>query len=177
MYIRDDAADAVVASDEKIQAVVQGRAARVFVPGHAAGVAVNACLMFGWMGTLIGAFRLIPVLGENDFGFMVAAVAVGAALATFWTIVLRGHRPGRTLMHRFVLGSLVAGLCVLFVGIARSDSIGVGLSGIGLVLMVGAQRVVAGSSYASFAAFFRAKRTYELTENSEHRPRMSHREP
>jgi hypothetical protein len=167
VYIRDDAADAVVASDEKIQAVVQGRAARVFVPGHAAGVAVNACLMFGWMGTLIGAFRLIPVLGENDFG----------ALATFWTIVLRGHRPGRTLMHRFVLGSLVAGLCVLFVGIARSDSIGVGLSGIGLVLMVGAQRVVAGSSYASFAAFFRAKRTYELTENSEHRPRMSHREP
>ncbi|HKU43253.1 MAG TPA: hypothetical protein VJR89_34065 [Polyangiales bacterium] len=162
MYVKDEAADAVVAADEKIQAALQGRSVMLLVPGHMAGVAVNACLMIGWLGTLIGAFHLFPFLRDSVGWYLIAIAIFSVSLATFWTVILRGHRPGRALMHGFAITSLAIATGMLCLALARSDRVGVGLAGSGLAFMLTAQRIIAGARYAQFTAFFRAKRTYEL---------------
>lgn len=131
------------------------------VPGHVAGVSVNACLMIGGIGTLIGAFHLFPLLKESIGWYLFAIGTFAASLATFWTVVLRGYRPGRSLINYFALASLGAAATLFVLALARTDRIGMGIVGVGLVFHIAAQRLIAGPSYALFTAFFRAKRAHE----------------
>jgi hypothetical protein len=166
VYIRDDAADTIVAKDEKLQAVVQGRAIMLWLPGQTAVVSVNTCLMFGWMGTTMSVYWMVPQLQYMMHWYAIGIVTVMSLMGLAWISVARGYPLGRSRMYVYANATLAVALCVAAVAVARSDWIAAAMAAVGVALTAVAQRLVAGPSYALFSAFVRAKRAYELGSSS-----------
>ncbi len=160
MYTRDEAADTIIAGDEKLQAAVEGRTVLLLVPGHAAGVSTNLCLMFGWMGALIAIYRMVPQLREMMQWYAVAAVTVMSAMGVIYYAVLRGRPSARSRMYAYTITSLAFAIAIVAVALVRADWVAAGLAAVGVVFVAIAVRVVAGPSYALLSAFFRAQRVY-----------------
>ncbi len=133
----------------------------LWLPGQTAGVSVNMCLMFGWMGIAISVYRMVPELRHAMGWYVLGICVLSGAMGVNWFMLVRGHRAGRTRMHWHAVATLAVGVLVTVVALLRSDWIAAGLvaTGVGFVLV--AERLIAGPSYALFAAFYRAKRAYD----------------
>ena len=160
MYIQDESADAVVAKDEKLQSVVQGSAIMLWLPGQGAGVSANMCLMFGWMGTMISVYRMVPQLRYMMQWYALGSVVVMSVMGILYYTLLRGHHAARSRMYAYATFTLIAGAVVAAVALVRADWIAAALAAAGIAFTAVAQRLVAGPDYALLAAFFRAKRAY-----------------
>lgn len=160
VYVRDQDADAIIAKDAKIQDAVQGRSIMLWLPGQGVGVSVNICLTFGWMGSVISVYRMVPQLRYMMGWYVLGILAVLSPMSIIWYAILRGHPAARSRMHAFTIATLVVGIVVSAVALVRGDMIAAGLAAAGLAFTFVALRLVAGPSYALLTAFFRAKRAY-----------------
>jgi hypothetical protein len=161
VYIRDEKADAIVRANAEIQDAVQGRSIMLWLPGQTAGLSVNMCLMFGWMGFAISVYRMVPELRHAMGWYALGICTLSAAMGVNWFMLVRGHPAGRTRMHRHAVVTLAVGALVTAVALLRNDWIAAGLAAAGVVFALVAQRLIAGPSYALFAAFYRAKRAHD----------------
>jgi hypothetical protein len=161
VYIRDEKADAIVSANAKMQDAVQGRSILLWLPGQTAGLSVNLCLMFGWMGAVISVYRMAPVLRQTMGWYALGICVLSLAMGVHWFMLVRGHRAGRSRMYWHAIATLAVGAVITAVALLRSDWVAAGLAGVGVIFSMVAQRLIAGPSYALFAAFYRAKRAYD----------------
>jgi hypothetical protein len=166
MYISDQSADATIVTNDKIRAAVEGKAAMLWLPGQSAGVTVNMCLMFGWMGTVISVYSMVPEIRHAMGWYALGVGLVSAAMGIHWFMIIRGFPAARMRMYWHTVATLSIGALVTAVALVRQDMVAAGLGGAGTVFAFAAMRLVAGPSYALFAAFYRAKRAHELVDNS-----------
>ena len=161
MYITDESADSIIVSNAKLRDTVQGNALVLWLPGQGAGVGANLCLMLCWMGALISLFRVVPVLRQPTPWYLLFICVMAASMGVHWFMVLRGQRAARRRMYRYAVATLAVGVIVTITALLRSDKVAAALVGVGTVFAFAAVRIIAGPSYALFAAFYRAKRAYE----------------
>lgn len=167
MYMSDEKADAVVAKQSDIQRAVQGATIMLWVPGHGAGVAVNMCLLLGWIGSVLAVYRMRPPMLETIPYYYAAGAAAIVIMGFLAFLVLRGYRLARSYIYRFSLALIAVATVTASVAGIIGDRLAVGFALFGVVMSAVARRLVAGPSYAMFSAFFRAKRAYAQATQEE----------
>jgi len=138
----------------------------LWLPGQGAGVTVNMCLTIGWMGSAISVYRMVSEIRQSMGWYALGIGALSAAMGIHWFMIIRGHRAARILMYLQAVATLSIGAMVTAAGFIRSDIVAAGLAGVGTFFALAAMRLVAGPSYAMFAAFYRAKRAYESADEA-----------
>lgn len=166
-YARDEVADEVVASDEKIQQAIKGTIILLIVPGHAAHVGVMLGLILAWMGPSLSAFLML-VRRPQDVVYYFLASAVFVVIVGYCAYaLLAGLRRARTRMFRLALALSTMGVGVLALAVMRDEQPAIVLACGGTLAGALASRGIAGASYALCAAFFRAKRAHVDRTNAE----------
>lgn len=163
MYTSDENADSIIVSNDKVRDAVQGNAIMLWLPGQGAGVGVNACLMLSWMGILISLIRMVPALRQPAAWYLLLIGVMAAAMGVHWFMILRGQAAARRRMYRYAVATLAIGVLITITALLRTDKVAAALVGVGTALSFAAVRIIAGPSYALFAAFYRAKRAYETS--------------
>lgn len=163
MYISDESADSIVVTNVKIRDAVQGNSIMLWLPGQGAGIAANMCLMVGWMGIIISAIRTVPALRQPTVWHVLLIGVAAAIMGVHWFMILRGQRAARRRMYWYAVATLTVGVLVAMTAVLQSDKIAATLVTGGGMFAFAATRIIAGPSYALFAAFYRAKRAYEAS--------------
>jgi len=113
MFISDEVVDKLVERDEELQAVVQGRKVMLWRPGQTVGIAVQASLTLGWIGTSLGLFWLSKPSVQTFVYYILGALVVAAPINYLNYRMIRGWPAARTHIYRFSLAMVIlAGLAV-----------------------------------------------------------------
>lgn len=160
LIARDDAADAVVDNDAKLQDHIHARSLILWLPGMSAGIAAQICLMISGIGIALSLLFAWPLEAEN-FKYYVGGIALGGLpMAVLSNQLVRGLPFARNGM--LWLSVAYAGIAALeaggFLFLARDTSLKIAL--IGLLAGLAAVRLVASPSYALLAAVYRAQRVH-----------------
>jgi hypothetical protein len=107
---------------------------------------------------------MVPETRQAMGWYALGICALSAVMGVHWLMIIRGHRAARFRMYWHAIATLSIGALVTTVALVRRDSVAAGLAGVGMVFAFAAMRLVAGPSYALFAAFYRAKRGYESAD-------------
>lgn len=167
MYVRDDVVDAVVAKDQTLQDVVQGRRLMLWRPGTLATVAAQGCMMFGGIGLLGSVLWLWPITTNSfKYAFFCGLLPLATTTAGLFQGVVRGWPPARTYSYRFAIVMTSLSACVAFASLALWKIISLGCAAVGLVFHLGAIWLIAGEGYALTSALFRAQRKFTLKQRS-----------
>src|ERR1700759_3197241 len=103
-YVRDDVVDAVIARDETLQEVVQGRRLMLWRPGTTATVIAQGCLMFGGIGLMGSVLWLWPLsVSSFKYGFFFGLLPLATVTGGVFHCVVRGWPSARTINYRFAL--------------------------------------------------------------------------
>jgi len=167
MYIKDEAADEVLAKNDKIQDVVRGKTIMLVLPGHGAYLLANLGLTFAWMGGGLGAYGIAGNT-QAALPYCMLASLLGVTMMSILVYrVLRGKPAARRHMYIYTLGVAWLSAMVALVALVRWERPSLIVASVGLLASLLASRSVAGANYAALAAFFRAKRAYGETVREE----------
>lgn len=137
------------------------------LPGHAAHMLSVLGLILGWMGNGLGAYGIAGNT-EAALPYCMLASLVGVTIMSLLIYrVLRGALVARRHMYVYTLGVAGMSAAVWLVALIRWEKSAVVVATVACSASVLSSRVIAGPSYAAFAAFFRAKRAYGETLRQE----------
>jgi hypothetical protein len=160
MFILDETADEIVRNHAKLQDLVHGRTAMVWLPGQGAGVGAQACLMFGGAATGLSVLWLSTITVQHFMYFMIGAAIFAAVHGATFYAVLRGRPQARTHTYRFGIAMVSLSTCIAITCLVRGAKVPLTLAAAGFAFNVLAMRLISGPSYALLSAIFRAQRAH-----------------
>jgi hypothetical protein len=155
-YVRDDVVDAVIARNQTLQEVVQGRRLMLWRPGTTATVIAQGCLMFGGIG-LMGSVLWLwpPSVATFKYGFFFGLLPLAAVTGGVFHGVVRGWPSARTINYRFALVMSALSVCAAIVSLTLWKLVSLATAGASV-----AAWLISGEGYAITSAMFRAQREH-----------------
>jgi hypothetical protein len=160
-YVRDDVVDAVIARNQSLQEVVQGRRLMLWRPGTTATVIAQCSLMFGGIGLMGSVLWLWPLSVDSfKYGFFFGLLPLAAVTGGVFHGVLRGWPSARTINFRFALVMTALSVCAVVVSLTFWKLVSLASASVSIAFHLAAAWLISGEGYAITSAMFRAQRQH-----------------